>query len=145
MGLPHYSGRVTYTQRFRLPPAYLGQDLVLEFEDVHETVEVWLNGESAGYRLWPPYRLPIGRLVREGNNELKIAVTNTAGNLLGRPQPSGLLGTVRIVSCPRQVVSLSEGEAVNGDQAPRLSTIHTNTTGGNDARHDPRTFPHQNG
>jgi len=145
MGLPHYSGRVTYTQRFRLPAAYLGQDLVLEFEDVHETVEVWLNGENAGYRLWPPYRLPIGRLVREGNNELKIAVTNTAGNLLGRPQPSGLLGTVRIVSCPRQVVSLSEGEAVNGDQAPRLSTIHTNTTGGNDARHDPRTFPHQSG
>ena len=106
MGLPHYSGRVTYTQRFRLPSTYMGQDLVLEFEDVRETVEVWVNGESAGYRIWPPYRLPIGHLIREGDNELKVAVTNTAANLLGHPQPSGLLGAVRIVSYPRRKMSL---------------------------------------
>lgn len=112
MGLPHYSGRVTYTQRFRLPSTYMGQDLVLEFEDVRETVEVWLNGESAGYCIWPPYRLPIGHLIREGDNELKVAVTNTAANLLGRPQPSGLLGTVRIVSYPRHTVSLPIKEPV---------------------------------
>jgi len=112
MGLPHYSGRVTYTQRFRLPSTYMGQDLVLEFEDVRETVEVWLNGESAGYCIWPPYSLPIGHLIREGDNELKVAVTNTAANLLGHPQPSGLLGSVRIVSYPRQTVPLLADETV---------------------------------
>ena len=91
---------------------------------VREVAVVTVNGKPAG-KLWhPPYRLDVTALVHAGTNELRIAVANTAVNeLAGRaapdyrllnlrygekftpqdmddlePLPSGILGTVRLVS-----------------------------------------------
>jgi len=90
---------------------------------VRDAAEVFVNGQRAGVVWRPPYRIDVTRLLREGPNELRIEVGNTAINeLAGRalpnyrllwdrygmlfvpqgmndlePLPSGLLGPVRLV------------------------------------------------
>jgi alpha-L-rhamnosidase len=91
---------------------------------VRDAALVYVNGKLAGSVWHPPYRIDIGPLLHAGANELKIVVANTAINeLAGRgapdyrllnlrygekftpqdldhlePQPSGVLGPVRLVS-----------------------------------------------
>ena len=102
LGWPDYSGRATYRARFEVSPEDVGRRFALEGESVHETMEVTVNGTTAGVRLWPPYHLDLTGLVRAGENELEIHVTNTLSNLLMRPLPSGLVGHVRLtVAEPR--------------------------------------------
>jgi hypothetical protein len=91
---------------------------------VREVAVVSVNGKPAGDLWHPPYRLDVTALVHAGTNELRIVVANTAINeLAGRaapdyrllnlrygekftpqdmdhlePLPSGILGTVRLIS-----------------------------------------------
>jgi hypothetical protein len=91
---------------------------------VREVAVVTVNGKPAGDVWHPPYRLDVTTLVHAGTNELRIVVANTAINeLAGRaapdyrllnlrygekftpqdmdhlePLPSGILGTVRLIS-----------------------------------------------
>ncbi|HJD45583.1 MAG TPA: glycoside hydrolase [Candidatus Mediterraneibacter norfolkensis] len=52
---------------------------VLDLGTVYETAEVFVNGNSAGVRLCPPYRFDLTGMLREGENELAVEVTNTLG------------------------------------------------------------------
>ncbi|WP_256366832.1 glycosyl hydrolase [Acidobacterium sp. S8] len=55
---------------------------------VREAAQVFLNGHSAGYVWHPPYCIDLTPLVKEGRNDLKIVVGNTAINALaGQSQP----------------------------------------------------------
>jgi hypothetical protein len=91
---------------------------------VREVAVVTVNGKPAGDLWHPPYRLDVTALVHTGWNDLRIVVANTAINeLAGRaapdygllnlrygekftpqdmdhlePLPSGILGTVRLIS-----------------------------------------------
>jgi hypothetical protein len=91
---------------------------------IRETALVYVNGKLAGSLWHPPYRLDVTALVHAGTNGLHIVVANTAINeLAGRPAPdyrllnlrygekftpqdmdhleplpSGILGTVRLIS-----------------------------------------------
>lgn len=105
-GYPFYSGPMNYRTRFNLPEEYLAFALFLELTAVRECAEVFLNGKSAGVRLYPPFHYPITGLCRAGENELTVRVVNTAANLLGRPQFSGLDGVIRIVPYHRFEVEL---------------------------------------
>ena len=93
---------------------------------VREAALVYVNGKLAGSLWHPPYRLDVTALVHAGTNQLRIVVANTAINeLAGRaapdyrllnlrygekftpqdmdhlePLPSGILGTVRLISQP---------------------------------------------
>jgi hypothetical protein len=93
---------------------------------IREVAVVSVNGKPAGNLWHPPYRLDVTALVHAGTNELRIVVANTAINeLAGRaapdyrllnlrygekftpqdmdhlqPLPSGILGTVRLISQP---------------------------------------------
>jgi hypothetical protein len=100
LGWPNYSGAMNYRTSFTCPKHYLGRRLDLVFENVRETVDVKINGNGAGFRLWPPYRLDISRFVKEGTNDLTATVTNTLSNLMTRPIESGLIGAVQIETAP---------------------------------------------
>jgi hypothetical protein len=91
---------------------------------VREVAVVSVNGKPTGDLWHPPYRLDVTALLHAGTNELRIVVANTAINeLAGRaapdyrllnlrygekftpqdmdhlePLPSGILGTVRLIS-----------------------------------------------
>jgi len=56
---------------------------------VREAAEVWVNGERAGFLWHPPYTIDVTRLLRAGENNLRIIVGNTAINsLAGRALPT---------------------------------------------------------
>lgn len=73
----------------------------LHLGEVYEIAEVFLNKESVGVCICPPYRIEITDWLAEGQNDLIIEVTNTLGNenkdFLSHYtpiEPFGLLGPV---------------------------------------------------
>ena len=91
---------------------------------VREAAVVYINGKRAGSVWCPPYEVAVGNLLHAGENQVRIVVANLAINELAKgplpdyqalnakygerfqpqdmrglkPLPSGLLGTVRLVS-----------------------------------------------
>jgi len=149
----HYSGTVSYTRRVTLPAGLRkpGHRLFLDFGEakaiepeplpngtlrgnsfaallappIREAAIVFVNGRRAGAVWAPPYRVDVTTLLRDGANEIRIDVYNTAINRLAegghlpdtealverygqrfrlqdleglRPLPSGILSVPRIVA-----------------------------------------------
>jgi hypothetical protein len=95
---PKFSGFVRYEREFQLNK--LGR-VVLEITDAHEGVEVFVNSQSAGIQIVPPFRYEITHLVKQGRNDLRIEVATTLERQVGRrglrgwlltPKPSALSG-----------------------------------------------------
>ena len=101
-----------------------GSGMRAMFENpVREAAIVYVNGKRAGSVWCPPYEVNITSLTRPGENTIRVVVANTALNLLAkgplpdykalnakygerfqaqdmgavRPEPSGLLGPVRLI------------------------------------------------
>lgn len=110
-GLECFSGIVDYRKTFDFPNPD-GTE-VLELEHVLHCAGVFVNGQYAGDRMWPPFRFPIGRFLKRGENTVTVSVGNLIVNdLLAQsrvpvkfPQElppgsekrhSGLFGNIRI-------------------------------------------------
>jgi hypothetical protein len=115
-----YSGTANYTKTFdRDKHVPEGQPLWLDLGVFANMAEVKLNGQSCGICWTAPFRVRIDQALKQGENKLEIAVTNTWANRLmgdhnlpestritwttapyrldGKPLlPAGLLGPVRI-------------------------------------------------
>ena len=99
--LPEFSGYARYEAAFQLEKA---GPLVLELSDAAEGVEVFLNGESQGLQIAPPFRYELRG--QAGKNLLAIEVASTLERhchaiQAGGPdrEPccgSGLTGTARL-------------------------------------------------
>ncbi|MEU8631867.1 glycosylhydrolase-like jelly roll fold domain-containing protein [Amycolatopsis sp. NPDC048633] len=99
-----YSGSAWYETEFDVP-AVPGRRWTLDLGEVHEVAEVEVNGQAAGSRLWPPYRVDVSAALRPGRNRVRVRVTNTGANVRGQVLASGLLGPVvlrpyRLVGVP---------------------------------------------
>ena len=79
---------------------------MLDCGDVGVVAQVLVNGQSAGVRVWLPFRFDIGKLVRPGKNTIRIVVTNAMdseravenhADKLDQIKLNGLLGPVRII------------------------------------------------
>ena len=103
---PDFSGYYRYEADVSVPGC---RQAVLTIEDAGETVELFVNGVSAGIRFAQPYRFDISALLRPGENRitLDIATTlerKTAAMQSGQPaffknylaSPTGLLGPVTV-------------------------------------------------
>ncbi len=124
-GLKGYSGMAVYRTSFDLPAKASPEHLVfVDVGVVKEMARVELNGRDLGVAWCPPWRVTIpGGLLEERGNRLVISVANTWNNRLCAdnalpekerltrvghnlhqeaarrgPQPSGLLGPVRLMS-----------------------------------------------
>jgi hypothetical protein len=96
-GYPFLSGRGEYKTAFERPPKREGA-IVLEVPMVDDVLEVEVNGERAGVRLWDPYVVDISPFLRDGSNDLTLRVANTPANLLnGDARHSGIAGAPRLV------------------------------------------------
>jgi hypothetical protein len=108
---PYFSGTAIYQQQFHYDHFLMKGDrkYILDAGSVKNILEVWLNGRKVGVRCWPPYQADISDFLVEGENELKLLVTNTMANRYkkiqksyptgeqwGKVLPSGLLDPVRI-------------------------------------------------
>lgn len=100
-GLPRFTGTFRYETEFEWNEAT--NHILLDLGEVYETAEVWLNGDQAGIRICPPYRLEINGLIKRGTNKLVIEVTNTLAkdqhdflSAFAQQEPSGLIGPVLV-------------------------------------------------
>jgi hypothetical protein len=97
-GYPFYSGLGIYRRTFELLDD-TGR-MLLQPELADDVVEVVVNGQTAGIRLWPPYEVEITEYLQAGENVLELRVANTLVNLLEAvDRRSGLTGPPRIVRC----------------------------------------------
>jgi hypothetical protein len=97
-GYPHFSGRAVYRKRFELPESFIGQRVFVEPEMHDDVLEVLVNGQSAGVRLWEPYQVEITSLLKSDENTLELRVANTLVNLLEAVErPSGLADAPKLV------------------------------------------------
>ena len=92
-----YSGEGIYEGTMDLRALDPTSRYYLDLGQVRDVADVELNGTPLGRRLWRPYRYEVTRFVRPGINQLTVRVRNTSANRLGKPQPSGLLGSVRMI------------------------------------------------
>ncbi|WP_342562251.1 glycosyl hydrolase [Paenibacillus sp. FSL R7-0345] len=71
---PEFSGFIRYETELEVP-AWSRAALVIE--DAFEGVEVFINDQSAGIQVAPPFRFDIGRLLHPGTNKVRIEVATT--------------------------------------------------------------------
>lgn len=100
--LPRFTGTFRYETEFEWTESAVR--VLLDLGEVYETAEVWVNGEQAGVRICPPYRIEIDGLIKKGINKLVIEVTNTLAkdqqdflSAFAQQEPSGLIGPVRLI------------------------------------------------
>lgn len=101
-GYERSSGTVAYQTTVTLEEAetVIGLDL----GTTYEVAEVFVNGKSAGIKLAPPYHFDTAGLFKDGENDLRIEVTNTLGTVFrgGLNQylliePFGLAGEIKLL------------------------------------------------
>ncbi len=119
----HFSGTAQYKRvfSFSVSEANRGKRVWLDLGEVANLAEVFVNGVSCGVAWTPPYRVEVTQALKSGDNELRVAVTNTWANRMigdaelpeaervtwttaklsmkGRPLlKAGLLGPVRLMT-----------------------------------------------
>jgi len=78
-GMPHFAGVATY----RRSVVWSGNGRVfLELPGCTDSVDVRINGDSAGVRCWPPYVVEITEQLRAGANTLEVRIANMLGNVI---------------------------------------------------------------
>lgn len=78
-GYDRKSGTVAYSATVNLDKA---SDIIgLDLGHAYEIAQVFVNGQSAGIQIAPPYRFDVAGLFHDGENELRIEVTNTLGTV----------------------------------------------------------------
>ena len=73
-----FSGRIRYTCKFEKPDGVCGIDLGFAGQTAH----LYCNGVDLGVRICPPYNYDLSDVLREGENEMTIEVSNTLANAL---------------------------------------------------------------
>lgn len=98
--MSYFSGTMYYRTVFEAEKARYAW---LELGQVFESAQIVVNGREAGVRIAPPYRFCLDGLLREGENELEVIVTNTLVHrqrdrfsMTMPMEPSGLIGPVEI-------------------------------------------------
>ena len=72
--LPDFGGFIRYEKIITLPAL---DSALLEITDAAEAVEVFINGVSAGIQIVPTFVYDLSKLLKEGENELRIEVATT--------------------------------------------------------------------
>jgi hypothetical protein len=78
-GVKYFSGTATYVKTVEVPAQWLqsGARVKLDLGAVKEIAEVSVNGTPASAILWkPPFAVDVTRLLKPGQNQLEIKVTN---------------------------------------------------------------------
>ncbi len=82
----HFSGSATYAGEFEWNQTGVRR-VFLEFTEVREVAEVWINGARAGVAWTPPLEVELTRWLRPGANSLRLRVGNVPLNqFLGNPE-----------------------------------------------------------
>ena len=106
---PAFSGHIAYSKEVVLDKS--PAQAYLEFTEVYEAVELWINDVCVGSKLYPPYVLDVTGYLKEGANTIKAIATCTLDrDQMNFPdpfilldyhvsEPSGLAGEVKLYTC----------------------------------------------
>jgi (4-O-methyl)-D-glucuronate---lignin esterase len=89
----YFSGTAVYRQTIKLPRSVRapGTRLLLNLGDVREVATVLVNGQKVGTAWHAPYQLDVSHVLRPGNNDIELRVTNLWVNrLVGDKQPGAV-------------------------------------------------------
>jgi hypothetical protein len=77
-GINYFSGKATYSNSFNISKETLGEDksIVIDLGEVFDVAEVFLNNNSAGILWTKPFKVDITDIVKEGENQVEIKITN---------------------------------------------------------------------
>jgi alpha-L-rhamnosidase len=132
-GYPFFSGRGVYRATFDFSEAEAETRHVLEVQMHDDVLEVEVNGESAGVRLWNPYVVDVTGHLRSGSNEVALRVANTPANVLyGVARPSGLAGTPCLLTHSAsgdRVTAVPESHESNGAHVTGQDEAASGATG----------------
>ncbi len=78
--LETYSGGAWYRRTIRLTARQIQANPILDLGQVAASAEVFINGQSAGVKVAPPWRLKLSSLLKPGDNLIEIFVYNTLAN-----------------------------------------------------------------
>lgn len=84
-GIKYYSGMAAYRKKFDLPTAIdnsKNERIYLGLGEVKDMAHVWLNGKDLGVVWTSPWRVDVTGIVKQKDNDLKIAVVNLWPNRL---------------------------------------------------------------
>lgn len=81
-GVRYFSGTATYTKRFNFSASAEGKRLYLDLGWVQVMANVRLNGKDVGALWKSPYRMDVTEVIRPGENNLEVQVSNLWVNRL---------------------------------------------------------------
>ncbi|MBN1123607.1 MAG: hypothetical protein JXA82_01270, partial [Sedimentisphaerales bacterium] len=94
-GLERFSGYVDYS--ITIPVKSAQGHFTLDLGKVRHLAEVWINGQSVGKRLWPPFIFDVSKALQPGKeNQIRIRIGNLINNNYGQEAESGLSGPVQL-------------------------------------------------
>jgi hypothetical protein len=111
-GIKYFSGTATYIKTFQYDihsSQLKNQKIFLDLGDLSNVAEVWLNDQPLGIVWAKPYQFEVTRIIRPGDNTLKVEVANTWSNRL-------------------------KGDALTGGKMTHTNITHTNINGLNKVR-----------
>jgi hypothetical protein len=79
-GLRAYSGGAWYRKIIQIDDQDLKNRLEIDLGDLVSSVELRLNGKSAGIKLSPPWKFDITSLAKAGENQIEVLIYNTIAN-----------------------------------------------------------------
>ena len=80
-GIKYYSGTAVYSKSFNFEST-VSEKLYLDLGKVNNIAKIWLNGKDLGVVWTSPWQVEITEAFRNGENQLKIEVTNLWPNRL---------------------------------------------------------------
>jgi hypothetical protein len=81
---PHFSGTLLFETSFDYKPA-ARERVLLDLGQVFYCAAVSVNGHDCGRRAWSPFLFDITKALREGENRLRVDVSNTLANQWAKP------------------------------------------------------------
>jgi hypothetical protein len=96
-GMEHYSGTISYNTSLTINEEHEGNNIYVDFGEVHEIAELYVNDNYVGVKMWSPYRFDITNYIVRGENRIELKVTNTLANKIEKTSiESGLIGPVKV-------------------------------------------------
>jgi len=103
-GLKAYSGGAWYRKTININAADLKNQLEIDLGDLVSSAQLFVNGQSAGIKLTPPWKFNITKLAKAGENKVEVLLYNTlSNNYTTIPTKyrgeikSGLIGPVKLL------------------------------------------------
>lgn len=80
--IKYFSGTAAYTNAFTLTAEQAGSPAILQLGKVHDIAHVWINEKDMGIVWTAPWSVDLTGVLKEGQNQIKIEVTNCWANRL---------------------------------------------------------------